>query len=150
MSEIDYPLTKPFTYATKSGDTAEAAFIRLQEPTSRNSDECAALKQAFFRAQHALQDPNAEDDAGEAAKPEDVKGADVLVMLAMAPTVDFPEVLRVGKKLFSSGVAQIDGETKLTIGLMDRMSQEDVETMLGDYLVGFILASSLARLASAS
>lgn len=135
-TEIDFHLTTTFNYSHK-GESTEATFIRLTAPTSRHSRECAALKQAFFRAVPRNEDAEQPDDLA------DPEGQDVITMIAMSDRVELPDVLDVARKLFTNGVAMIDGETKLTNPLIDRMSQDDWEAMIGEYMVGFTLASSL-------
>ncbi len=150
--EIDDPdahrfiLEKPFKYATKSGNQESASWIELHPPTTRNSRECAALKQAFFRAANESgadsEDGEATEIDGDARGPQ---GAGIIAIMAMSTKVDLPEIMEVARKLFSSGVAQVDGETKLTTRLIESMAQDDFERMLGEYLVNFTLASALAR-----
>ena len=139
-TEFDFKLITPFDYANK-GESVAATFIKLAAPSSRNSRECAALKQAFYRAL-----PPGDKDAEEVDS-SDIEGKDVLVLLAMSIDVDLPDVMDVAKKLFTSGnnIALVDGEVKLTNNLIDKMSQDDLESMAGDYMVNFILASSLNR-----
>lgn len=145
-TQFDFPLTSPFEYAHK-GSQQEAAFIRLTAPTSRNSRECAALKQAFWRS--ADRPEGGKDDGKDVEI--DIKGPDVIVMLAMSRDVELADVLDVARHLFTKGkVAVVDGETPLTKPLIDDMSQEDVEAMLGEYLVNFTLASSLAQIKAKS
>jgi len=142
-TEFQYVLKTPFSYAHK-GETINAKFVVLKAPTSRTTDECAALKQAFFRA---MSDTEGSGGSGEADPDMKIEGSDVMAMLAMAKNVDLPEVMNVAKKLFQqSGIALIDGETKFGNELMNRMSVDDLEDMIGDYMVNFILASSLKRL----
>jgi len=141
-TEFKYVLKTQFSYS-KEGQVLEAQFIALTAPTSRTTNECAALKQAFFRAM-------GEQEGGDADKVDpdfNIQGSDVMTLIAMAKDVNLPEVLNIGKKLFQQpGIALIDGETKFGNELMNRMSVDDLEDMLGDYLVNFILAASLQRL----
>ncbi len=147
--EFDFPLTTGFTYS-RGGGQEEATFVKLLAPTSRNSREGGALFQAFGRAQTELAERRAVTTAAtskaqEESDAEDITGEDVILMLAASSSVEYPDVLDVARKLFSSGVALVDGETKLTGGLMDRMSLVDFERMLGEYLVNFTLASLLSK-----
>ena len=142
--EIKYVLTTPFTYSHKGG-LQEASFVELTSPTSRHSKECGALKQAFFRAQNSLQVSKGARQGVEIPD-EKINGEDVVMMLAASKDVDLPEVFDVARKLFTGGVALLDGETKLTVGVIDRMSQDDFEAMLGEYLVNFTLASLLEKM----
>ncbi len=151
MSEIDdknhrFTLTDPLSYATKSGDQESALWIELRPPTTRNRRECAALKQAFFRAAAEQGDDEEKSATGEGTdqKPSAIG---IITIMAMAKDVDLANVMEVAAKLFSSGVAQVEGETKLTMRLIESMSQDDFERMLGEYLVNFTLASALAQAA---
>ncbi len=141
-TEFKYVLKNPFSYS-KDGQVIDAQFIALTAPTSRTTTECAALKQAFFRAM-------GEQEGGDADKVDpdfNIEGSDIMTLIAMSKGVDLPDVLDIGKKLFQQpGIALVDGETKLGNELMNRMSVDDLEDMLGDYLVNFILAASLKRL----
>ena len=142
QTEFQYVLKQPFTYASK-GENVEAKFIELTAPTSKTTHECAALKQAFFRAM------SEREGTGETADETDleVEGSDVMSLIAMSKDVDLPEVLDLGKRLFQMpGIALVDGETKLGNAVVERMSLDDFEDMLGEYMVNFILASSLRRL----
>lgn len=143
-TEIDYHLLTPFTYA-HGGGTHEASFIRLLAPTSKVARECAYLKQAFFRS--VPKDADAGDKAEAAELPS---GEDVMMVLAMSKDVELPDVLDVARKLFTAPkIAMVDGEAKLTNHLIDTMDQDDFERMLGEYLVGFTLASQLAKMSTA-
>lgn len=145
-TEFDFPLTTPFTYSHQ-GSQVEATFIRLTAPTSRHMRECAALKQAFGRANAALADRAAVQAGARKSEQQDeaITGEDVILMMAASTVIEYPDVLDVAKKLFSGGVAMIDGETRLRGELVDRMSQDDFESMLGEYLVNFTLASLLEK-----
>ena len=133
--------------------------ITLKAPTSRHSKQCGALRQAFHRAQSSLQEmiqraaAAAPKDARKEVETEDresLTGDEILIILASSTAVDLPEVYEVAKDLFSSGVALVDGETKLTRPIIDNMWEEDFESMLGKYLVNFTLASDLAKMKDAS
>lgn len=140
-NEFDFELTTNFEYAHK-GDMRTAQLIRFAAPTSKNMTECAFLKQAFFRALPT-------DDRGadqQAEKKTEISGDEVIMMLAMSEKVDLAKVLISAKMLFTSGVAMVDGEEKLTSPLADKMSQDDLENAAGKYMANFILASALRKL----
>jgi hypothetical protein len=139
-TEFNYNLINSLSYHSK-GEAADAQFITFRAPSSRNSKECSALKQAFFRAL-----PMEAQTTREVDNP-DISGEDVITMIAISD-VDLPEMLDIAKRLFTSGnnIALIDGETKLTMNLLDQMSQDDLEGMVGSYMVNFILASSLEKM----
>lgn len=140
VTTFDYNLKMGFEYHHK-GQLTTAKFITLRAPTSRNSDECGALKQAFYRSVPKDVDP--DDKAKAKAEDRVIEGSDIVMALAASSEVEFSDVLRTAKKLFTSGVAMVEGETKMTMPMLDEMSQDDLEGMLGEYLVNFTLASSL-------
>jgi hypothetical protein len=142
-TEFQYILQTKFSYANK-GETVQAEFITLSAPTSRTTRECAALKQAFFRATN---DQETTTTTRESDADLDIDGSDVMALLAISSSVDLPDVMDIGKKLFQMpGIALVDGETKLGSTLIDRMSVDDFESMLGEYFVNFILAFSLRKM----
>lgn len=142
--EIIYTLEQPLPYA-KAGVMIEGSFIALMAPTSKNMSECAFLKQAFFRALPKTTAAEQAANAGEADE-SDITGAGIITIITMSKDVDLAGVLITAKELFTSGVAMVDGEVKLTKPLLDAMSQDDLEAMTGEYMANFILASALRKL----
>ena len=67
----------------------------------------------------------------------------------MSADVDLAKVMLTAQDLIGSGVGLVDGETKLTKHLISQMSFDDVESMLGEYLVNFILVSALKKMKQA-
>lgn len=141
LTEFEYELTSQFDVMI-NGQMEPAISITLKAPSSKNLTECGILKQAFFRAL-----PDTEDVEDSDANIDDMKGEDILILISMSSDVSLSDVLITAKKLFSSkGIAQINGSTTLTSPLADKLSIDDLEGMLGQYLVNFILASSLKRM----
>lgn len=140
--EITYHLTRKVSYS-RGGEQVEGQFVVLYPPTSKHSRECASLKQAFFRAAapHQEKARSAEKDEKDSGTPT---GPEIMAVIAQSPDVDLADVLDVAKKLFLS-LAKLDGEEKITPALLDRISQDDLEGMVGAYLVGFTLASTFSR-----
>ncbi len=136
LKEITYELKQPFGYAHK-GNLVEASFLTLSAPTSRNIAECAALKQAFFRA--LPKESSGSQPQGPQAEP---RGEDITAMLAASPDVDYASVLLTMRELLPH-IAKIDGEERMTKPLVDSMSPDDLEAVAGVYLLNFILASLL-------
>ncbi len=148
LEEIRHTLEVPFGYACK-GQMPMAEFITLKPPTARNRNECAILEQAFMRALPDTseftdeQKDNAKDKSSEESSMP--TGAEALAMIAMSRDSELAEVMEVSRKLFLNGVALIDGETKLTGPSLDNISMDDFKEMVGKYLVGFILRSTLEK-----
>lgn len=147
VTEIQFHLKTPISYSN-SGEIVDGSFITLKAPSSRNSKECAKLKQAFFRSidQNAEVDESSKQAAAEGTSENSADG--VVIMLAMSKDVELDEVMDTARKLFTSGnnIAMVEGEAKLTSPLIDKMTLEDFEQMTGEYMLRFILASALAKM----
>lgn len=144
-SEFVFELDEPLEYAYK-GDPAEATFITLLAPTSKQMDHCAFLKQAFFRAiPRDIEEKDEEED-----KSDPVTGAGIMQLILMSRDVDFGPVLITGRELLTSGVALIEGETKLNKPLAEKLGMDVLEKMVGEYMANFILASELQKMKKTS
>lgn len=142
-TEFRFPLTTPISYH-HNGQPTDAEFIVLHEPKTNNRNECAKLKQSFFRSLPT----DGEKKKGETAEVDTTNptGSEVMSLLAMSTDVELDEVLNIAKRLFCSGVAMIDGEEKLTGPVIDKMKYEDFEGMVGEYIVFFIVRSAMGNL----
>lgn len=141
VTDFNYELTTPVEYAFK-GNMEAGTFIQLNAPTSKVITQCAKLKQAFFRALPKNQAPVEADGP----KDGDVTGEEIMTIITMSPDVELSDVLFAARDLFTSGLALVEGEVKLTRPLMDAVSQDDLEGMTGEYLANFILASALRKM----
>lgn len=137
--EVRYVLLVPFEYALR-GQLTRAQFVLLRAPSSKQYRECAALKQAFFRAVPR----EVQKETGPGEQSAEITASDVVSIIAASRDVSYEEVLDAARRLLTSGVAQVDGETKLTVPMLDNVGLEDLELMMGQYLVSFTLASTLA------
>jgi len=140
-------LSKPITYAYK-GENVEASFITLLPPTAKHIHLTGLIKSVFqknaveFRQNQKLVDQVA--DAAESQQKEggekEVGSDDVWGLFYMNPD-SIEQVMIAGKELMSSGLFLIEGEVKLTKPLIDELSTEDFEKVLGEFMANFIVAS---------
>lgn len=138
MSEVNYELKGKLEYAFK-GELKQAMFVTLSAPAFKQVDKVAPLKQALTAAIRDLPTPNPEHKAASASD-EKITGPEIIQILYQG-TGEMARVLAHARQLFISGVALIDGETRFTLPLIDDMSMDDVEGMLGEYLAAFIVPS---------
>ena len=126
---------------SRGGAMQKAQFITLFPPKYEHIDKTAPIKQAFFRAASAL---NQSENTGSSEKEEQqvITGDEVMMLLYQSESDILPTLLH-GEKLLTSGVALVEGETKLTIPLFRALSTDVSERMLGDYIANFIIASVL-------
>lgn len=156
MTDTNYILKKPFSYAYK-GDMQNAEFITLKEPSYKQIDKVALIKQDFMTAiEHmqssslnAIQSIDVQDsltiiqddeDPQAESKELSITAKEAMQSLYMSPVKMDAFFVRC-QELFRSGVALVDGETKLTMPMIEKMSIDDFELMSGKYIVNFILPS---------
>lgn len=139
VTEKQFDLTAPFEYAF-DGDVRSAAFITLLPPTMKQHSQAAALKQSIIRiVTDAVR--NADDEDPEDSKADEAITAKMVVATIYGSgCVEVNVVWEQVRALLKSGVALIDGEQKLTVPLMDKMSPDDFENMAGEYIANFTLA----------
>lgn len=145
IREIIVELDMPVEYAYK-GEMQIGSFITLKAPTGKQMVECADLKQAFFQAissQTATSTATVEGD--EKSTLSALTGDTIMALIAMSSVSKLSSVLVSAKELFANGVAFMEGETKLTKPMLDMLNPDDLERMIGDYYLNFILASWLQK-----
>lgn len=142
MSEINYELKKPFDYAYK-GENQSASFITLFEPTFKQLTHITPIKQAFSAAMAQLSARDVEKTADETVDDDDNGEPTAAMMLAVLYQWDgnLSGVFIHAQELFKTGAALVEGETKLTIPLMEKMSTTDFEQMVGEYIAAFLAPS---------
>ena len=138
--EIMIELTSPILIAGKgTGDETEINFIAMDPPTGKIAYLCANLKSAFFTAVSKL--PSEE---GEKADKEDIKGSDILTMMYMSG-IDMEKVIITAQSIIKA-TGSAGGEKAMTQPIIDRMSPDDIEKCLGEYMANFILKSALQEM----
>lgn len=143
MSEYEYELKHSFSYATDKGDMAEANFVTLSAPTFKQLDKVTPIKQAFTSAIEEVTktiDTSGSASAEPVETDEQITGQQALQLLYRW-SGDATKVLLHAEQLFKSGAALVDGETKLTTPMMDKMQLVDFEGLLGAYIANFIAPS---------
>ena len=141
MSEHIYELKSPFEYAHK-GESIEAGFITLFAPTFKQIDKVAPIKQAFTAAISEVTE--SVDTNQEVSDEESTVTGPQVMQLMYRWSGDMTTVFLHAEQLFKSGAALVDGETKLTSPLMEKMTLDDFEGVVGDYIANFIAPSLMA------
>jgi hypothetical protein len=140
MSEHIYELKHPFKYANK-GEQVDASFITVFAPTFKQIDKVAPIKQAFTVAIDEISSGQEDVKEKEGEKEsEGITPSQVLQLLYRA-NADITKLFLHAQELFKSGAALVDGESKLTIPLMEKMSLDDFEGLVGVYIANFIVPS---------
>lgn len=137
MSEVTYELKKPFEYAYK-GETQEASFITLAAPTFKQMRHLTPIKQAFMASINEISKSDIADD-GKSDSDGEITAAGAMQVLYMW-SGNLVAVQTEAQEMFRH-IAQIDGETKLTTPLMEKMDPDDFDGLLGEYIANFIAPS---------
>ena len=139
MSEVQYELKNPFDYAYK-GNQQAASFITITAPTFKQMDKVTPIKQAFTAAiAEVTADVATTSDDDSKADAEAVTGAQA-IQLMLRWSGDMVKINIYAQQLFKLA-ALVDGETDLTAPMIDKMSLNDFEGLLGAYIANFIMPS---------
>lgn len=138
MKTFDFTLSESIEYQSE-GSTQTASMLELTAPSVNNRKRVAKLKQGFMRAINDLQGDKSVE-GGEKDKDHKIKPEEVLALLQMG-SVEYDEYIDIFVNLLVSGVCKIDGKEPLTAIRVDNISFTDIERLLGEYLVNFILTS---------
>jgi len=149
-TEVLFNLTTPILYAAGNGTQEEAHTLILKEPTARSMTDRAVLKQQFMTIVEWIQskaNPDAEaatQDVPDEATDEEKEefAAAVSQAIYMAPGVDYKLMLGSFRSLMiEAKCCSVEDERPLTSSLWDKLSPEDIDLMIGQYLVNFLLPS---------
>lgn len=139
QKEITIELGSPIAISTGS-DEKEIDFISLSAPTGKIAHICADLKGAFFKAVSNLKEEASEKEEDK----EDIKGSDIINMMYLAG-IDMGKVI-ISAQMLIKAVGSAGGEKAMTQPMIDRMSPDDIEKCLGEYMANFILKSALQEM----
>lgn len=142
MDETTVELNKPFSYAHK-GEQQEASFITLVAPTYKQIDKIVPIKQALTAAIAQMHERDFGGDDGAQDGGGSITGAQVMQLLYLWDG-NLAGVFIHAQELFKTGAALVDGESKLTVPLMEKMDPVDFERLVGEYIASFLAPSLMA------
>lgn len=139
---VEYILSSPISYQYE-GSATEGEIIYLTAPSAKNHKKIAKLKQGFMRAISDLDDSKQQENkVAEEDVSDREKGLAMLGLLQMSKTTDYDDYIELFISLLSDGLAKIDDKVVLTNLLVEKLSFSDIEGLLSDYLVNFIIGSA--------
>jgi hypothetical protein len=145
--EIEVLLTKKIPYS-KGGESLNAESVLLTAPSARDLKETTILKQSFFQAIASLKSQGEESASDIDAQVDDMTGDDVLSMMFMS-NVDMNKFFDSAKSVLKK-CAKLDGVVELNDHLIDELNGDDFEKLVGEFLINFILASTLKKMKRSS
>ena len=144
IDKAEVTLQRPISYDS-NGEKVMAQSVMLYAPNSVQLSNSTFMKQKFFQAVSSVKGESKKEDDGK--KISDLSGQDILMMMYMSD-VDMVKFMIAAKELLKSGVAKLDDKEKMNATLLEKLSDEDFEKLVGDYLVNFTLASALKKIDS--
>ena len=138
-SDLMIELTSPILVSEK-GDEKEIDFISMIPPTGKIAHLCANLKSAFFNAVSKLPTETSDEKSDDTK----IKGSDMLQMMYMSG-IDMEKVMITAQAIIKA-TGSAGGEKAMTQPMIDRMSPDDIEKCLGEYMANFILKSALQEM----
>lgn len=143
MKTFDFTLSGPISYQA-TGENTQASMLELTAPSVKNRKKVAKLKQGFMRVINDLpetQKKEAQEQAEkEKGKSEAPDPQEILTLIQMG-AVEYDEYIDIFVSLLVSGICKIEGEVAMTQLIADKISFQDMEKLMGEYLVNFILVS---------
>ena len=138
MKTFDFILSDPIKYQAK-GENTEASLLELSAPAVNNRKKVAKLKQGFMRVINGLQNPDAKAAEGKKGN-EKIKPEEIMALIQMG-IIEYDEYIDIFVSLLISGVCKVDGEVDITQHMVNKISFEDMEKLMGEYLINFIVGS---------
>lgn len=144
-SEFTFTLTAPFKYSEK-GVFIDCTELKLYAPSNKNRNECAKLKQGFFRALKDLESMGKNQPESKETKESTIDGDAIVSIIMMSDSVDFEKYQENFRLLVTNGVCDMSSTVKLNSDMFNNLSDADTERLLGEYLANFLLSSQLQKM----
>jgi len=138
MRELEFKLSKPIKVSV-GGDFEESDVIILCCPPAKEKKIPLRLRRGFMQAVNSFADQHkaAPKQVGE----QEITGPEVEQMLFMADAIDIETFMDNFQKLmFVPGVAKMC-EQNLRLAEWDRITAEDSQRLMGEYLATFFVPS---------
>jgi len=134
------------------GETVTASELHLYAPSERSRDIAPLIKQMFTQALMSGRDmasqQNLDEQKRDANPNEEVKmdGEVVITLLYMSKVVDIIKMCDLFRKLIlSPNICFLDDKQPITSLLLENLSMEEFDRLMGEYLANFMLPSALTQ-----
>lgn len=138
-----FNLSEPLEFS-KKGEFETTLSLEIEAPSPKNYDSVMALAQkvikAMFEAQRSFSDlANTEQPEADQAPELDAKTVRMMLLSASVPMVEYVGPLA---KLLET-TCTLDGETRMTAPLFDKLGIVDKNNLLCEYVATFIVPLAL-------
>lgn len=144
MKSFTFELSEPVSYSSK-GEVTQGTSITFYAPSAAQRKKVTKLKQFFFRALPKEIDAEVERDKTKNTEQAEITGEAIIALIA-GSDADYSEFIELGRSLLCERNAKIDDIEFLTAPILDRISIDELENMVGQYVANFIVKSALMSL----
>lgn len=135
----DVELSQPLEYSSK-GQAMEAKSITLYAPTRKAFKHNAKLKQLTMQAMASMAESRTASTADSSEN--ELRGKDLMTML-YASDIDIDELSNTFQTIVTNSSAAKIGDETITEHLLDKLSMDDYDNLMGEYIVTFLLGDML-------
>ena len=155
MKTLEYRLAQPIEYSDQ-GEMVPGEVLVLTAPKGNQRKDITKLKQTFFRAITSTNDPANSEQIEEAKEKRDeveeseleINSDEVLFVVMQSSSVDYADFIEIGRKVLIGGICKIDGVKTVNSVIIDRLSVEELENLIGAYVAFFIVSSAMKSMQS--
>lgn len=142
--EFEFILNEEIEYQVE-GDIKKTNKLLLKAPANINRRETYKLRQDLLKGMREAADFGNEQNQDQNQKlnkssQDDLDASTVLAGLFMS-SIDMTEYIETFEQLLLEECCFVDGKVKLTELLLKKISTDDLELLLGEYVANFILPS---------
>lgn len=144
INEFEFLLESPIKIA-RAGDEDLVFRVIVKAPTARNRAHLIRLKQGFLKAAVSASKLESNQQQKEAAKDDQAAeiSADAIMALLYISDIDLPKLEEEFRLLLLTGGLQVVEGIPTNSHMLDQISHNDFENMMGQYFVNFIISSSM-------
>lgn len=155
MKTLEYRLAQPIEYSDQ-GEMVPGEVLVLTAPKGNQRKDITKLKQTFFRAissgNESPTPEQIEEAKGKRGEVEDseleINSDEVLFIVMQSSSVDYADFIEIGRKVLIGGICKIDGVKTVNAVIIDRLSVEELENLIGSYVAFFIVSSAMKSMQS--
>lgn len=141
MKTFDFELSEPVEYSAK-GDVTTGSKIVCYAPKPSQRSKVMKLKQIFFQS---LPKTNQQKTESKEQESSEITGSEVLFVVAQSDA-SYPDFIELGRSIICDRNAKIDDAEYITTAIIDKISLDDLELLVGGYVANFIVNAALKSL----
>ena len=144
--EFEYKLIEGFDFQnTKAQKLETAQTLTMIAPSMNNRSYRTILQQSLMRAISDLQSRQNLNQSEEKQSQDALTGAMIFSILSTS-SINLEDCYNAFEKLLIGGLCKINSSVNLTADLFKKISLDDIECMLGEYIANFLIPSGMKQI----